>query len=55
MLRLERHHTPHGLPGLHHLPAQQQLSAEGGPVEFLRGDVHGGDSAVARPEASIPG
>ncbi len=54
MLRLERHHTPHGLPGLPHLPAQQQLPSEGGPVELLRGDLHAPDSAVARPEAPVP-
>ncbi|GGN52699.1 hypothetical protein GCM10011579_010040 [Streptomyces albiflavescens] len=40
MLRLERDHAPHSVQDGQRLPRQKQLAAEGGPVEFVHGDLH---------------
>ena len=42
LLRLQGHDPADGLDNVESLPAQQELPAEGGPVELSRGESHGG-------------
>ena len=61
LLRLQGHDPVDGLDNVESLPAQQELPAEGGPVELSRGESHGGSwhpttgPGLGGPETRRPG